>query len=255
MRVIVFGATGSVGRLAVESLLADGHEVTAFARRPDALEISHYGLSRLAGDALVLEEVCDAVAEQDAVVVTLGSGTSRTSVVRSRGTEHIVKAMQLHGVDRLICQSTLVAGNSWSNLNFFWKRIMFGLLLRPVFLDHERQEQLVRESGLDWTIVRPSAFTDAPADGHYRVDIPAGERDLRLKISRADIADFLAGCLRDTRFMHRAVGLATDLAQIQEINNLLKSCRSCRDRRNCLARLLWLLGVWWTLNEPSCSGR
>ena len=75
---------------------------------------------------------------------------------------------------------------------------MFGLLLRPVFLDHERQEQLVRQSGLDWTIVRPSAFTDAPA----------GERDLRLKISRADIADFLAGCLRDTRFMHRAVGIS-----------------------------------------------
>ena len=97
MRVIVFGATGSVGRLAVERLLADGYEVTAFARRPDALEISHYGLSRLAGDALVLEEICDAVAEQDAVVVILGSGTSRTSIVRSRGTEHIVKAMQLQG--------------------------------------------------------------------------------------------------------------------------------------------------------------
>ncbi len=85
---------------------------------------------------------------------------------------------------------------------------MFGLLLRPVFLDHERQEQLVRDSGLDWTIVRPSAFTDAPADGDYRVDIPAGERGLRLKISRADVAVFLAGCLRDARFMHRAVGIS-----------------------------------------------
>ena len=58
---------------------------------------------------------------------------------------------------------------------------MFGLLLRPVFLDHERQEQLVRESGLDWTIVRPSAFTDGPADDNFKVDIPAGERRLRLE--------------------------------------------------------------------------
>jgi uncharacterized protein YbjT (DUF2867 family) len=208
MKVIVFGATGSVGRLAVDSLLADGHEVTAFARRPDALEISHPRLNRLAGNAMRLEEVCNAVAGQDAVVITLGSGSSRTSVVRSRGTGHIVKAMQRHGVDRLICQSTLGAGDSWSNLNFFWKRIMFGLLLRPIFLDHERQEQLVRESGLDWTIVRPSAFTDGPADGNYKVDIPAGERGLRLKISRADIAGFLAGCLRDTAFIHRAVGIS-----------------------------------------------
>ena len=208
MKVIVFGATGSVGCLAVEHLLADGHEVTAFARRSDALGISHPRLNRLAGDAMSLEEVCNAVAGQDAVVITLGSGTSRTSLVRSKGTEHIVKAMQQHGVDRLICQSTLGAGESWSNLNFFWKRIMFGLLLRPVFLDHERQEQLVRESGLDWTIVRPSAFTDGPANGKYKVDIPAGERGLKLKISRADIAGFRADCLRDTTFMHRAVGIS-----------------------------------------------
>ena len=208
MKVIVFGATGSVGRLAVERLLADGHEVTAFARRPEALEITNPKLKRLTGNVMILEEVCNAVAGQDAVVVTLGAGSSRTSVVRSKGTEHIVEAMQHHRVDRLICQSTLGTGDSWSNLNFFWKRIMFGLLLRPVFLDHERQEQLVRESELDWTIVRPSAFTDGPADGNYKVDIPTGERRLRLKISRADVAGFLTKCLRDTTFRHRAVGIS-----------------------------------------------
>jgi uncharacterized protein YbjT (DUF2867 family) len=208
MKVIVFGATGSVGRLAVERLLADGHEVTAFARRPEALEIINPRLNRVTGNAMKLTEVCNAVAGQDAVVVTLGAGTSRTSVVRSKGTEHIVKAMQHHRVDRLICQSTLGAGDSWSNLNFFWKRIMFGLLLRPVFLDHERQEQLVRESGLDWTIVRPSAFTDGPADGNFKVDFPTGERRLRLEISRADVAGFLTGCVRDTTFMHREVGIS-----------------------------------------------
>ncbi len=208
MKVIVFGATGSVGHLAVERLLATGHEVTAFARKPDTLEIAHPQLKLLSGDAMKFEDVCKAVAGQDAVIITLGAGASRKSVVRSKGTEHIVKAMQHHGVDRLICQSTLGAGDSWSNLNFFWKRIMFGLLLRPVFLDHERQEQVVRDSGLDWTIVRPSAFTDGPADGKYKVDIPADERGLTLKISRADIAGFLAGCLGDSTFIHRAVGIS-----------------------------------------------
>ncbi|AQA18395.1 epimerase [Halioglobus japonicus] len=208
MKVIVFGATGSVGRLAVESLLADGHEVTAFARRPNALEVAHPQLYRLAGDALDFEDVCSAVEGHDAVVVTLGGGASRKSVVRSKGTELIVRAMQHHGVERLICQSTLGAGESWNNLNFFWKRVMFGVLLRSVFLDHERQEQLVRVSGLDWTIVRPGAFTDAPADGNFKVDIPSEERGLRLKISRADIAGFLAACVRDNTFVHRAVGIS-----------------------------------------------
>ena len=208
MKVIVFGASGSVGCLTVERLLTDGHEVTAFARRPSALAISHPRLNLVAGDATNSEEVREAIAAQDAVIVTLGSGKSLSSKVRSQGTGIIVQAMQSCGIKRLICQSTLGAGDSWSNLNFFWKRIMFGLLLRPVFLDHQHQEQWVRESGLDWTIVRPSAFTNDAADGKYRVDIPAGESGLKLKISRADIADFLAECLRDSQFVHRAVGIS-----------------------------------------------
>ena len=208
MRVIVFGATGSVGSLTVKRLLEEGHDVTAFARQPSVLEISHPRLNLVAADVMDLEAVGKALVAQDAAIVTLGSGKSLSSQVRSQGTENIVKAMQYRGVKRLICQSTLGAGDSWSNLNFFWKRIMFGLLLRPVFLDHQRQERWVRESGLDWTIVRPSAFTNKPADGQYRVDIPAAERGLTLKISRADIADFLVDCLRDTQFVHRAVGIS-----------------------------------------------
>ena len=55
--------------------------------------------------------------------------------------------------------STLGAGDSQGNLNFFWKNIMFGWFLKNIFLDHELQEQYVRNSALDWTIVRPGAFT------------------------------------------------------------------------------------------------
>ena len=116
--------------------------------------------------------------------------------------------MHEHGVRRLICQSTLGAHESWANLNFFWKRIMFGLLLRPVFLDHELQEELVRVSGLEWTLVRPSAFTDGPALGSFREGFAADARDLTLKISRSDVAEFLKRQLSDRTYMHRAVGLS-----------------------------------------------
>lgn len=208
MKVIVFGATGSVGKLAVERLLAEGHQVTAFARRPDSLAIEHPQLRKLPGDAMDSDSVSDAVAGHDSVVVVLGAGASRSSRVRSQGTLNVIAAMQQHGVRRLICQTTLGAGESWANLNFFWKRIMFGLLLRPVFVDHQLQEMLVRASGLDWTIVRPSALTDEAADGAYKVDIPASERGLTLKIARADVAAFLARCLRQPSYMHRAIGIS-----------------------------------------------
>lgn len=208
MKVIVFGATGSVGRLAVERLLAESHEVTAFARRAERLDIEDPQLAVQAGDAMDFASVSAAVAGHDSVVVALGAGASRKSRVRSEGTRNIIRAMQQHGIDRIICQTTLGAGESWANLNFFWKRIMFGLLLRPVFVDHQVQEQLVRDSGLDWTIVRPSALTDDPADGAFQVDIPPSERRLTLKISRADVAGFLARCLDESIFMHRAVSIS-----------------------------------------------
>jgi putative NADH-flavin reductase len=208
MKVIVFGATGTVGKLAVQEMLSDGYEVTAFARSPEKLSLSHSRLTRIAGDARDANRVKDAITGHDAVVIALGSGTSRKSTIRSEGTQTIIQAMQETGVRRLICQSTLGAHESWSNLNFFWKRIMFGFLLRPVFLDHEHQEIMVRESGLDWTIVRASAFTEGPATGKYKEGFNAGERNLTLKIARADIARFLTRQLSERRYMHRAVAIS-----------------------------------------------
>lgn len=208
MKIIVFGATGSIGRLAVERLLADGHTVTAFARRPEALGLDHHALLHFAGDALDLDAVSRGVEGQDAVVVTLGAGASRKSRIRSQGTLNVIRAMQDHGVRRLVCQSTLGAHESWDNLNFFWKRIMFGLLLRPVFQDHELQESLVRASGLDWTIVRPSTFQEGPATGRFREDFKPGEPGLTLKIARGDIAEFLRRQIGERGYLHRAVAIS-----------------------------------------------
>jgi len=208
MKVIVFGATGTVGKLFVENALDGGHDVTAFARTPSRIAIAHPRLTLRAGDATKAAEVADAVRGHDAVVVTLGVGASRKNRIRSEGTRNIIAAMQRHGVRRLICQTTLGAHESWGNLNLFWKWIMFGVLLRPAFIDHELQETLVRESGLDWTIVRPSAFTDGPEDGRFKVGFGPEERRLSLKISRADIARFLEGQLSDRGFMRRAVGIS-----------------------------------------------
>ena len=208
MKVIVFGATGTIGKLAVESILGAGHEVTAFARNPDRLEIDHPMLSLAKGDATSPEDVTRAVGSHDAVVVTLGSGKAVTGTIRSEGTLTIIKAMQTTGVKRLICQSTLGAHESWTNLNFFWKRIMFGLVLRRVFQDHELQERHVQASGLDWTIVRPSAFTDDPLGTAYKEDIRPGDRKLTLKIARAEVAAFISRQLVDRGYMHRAVGIS-----------------------------------------------
>ena len=209
MKVIVFGATGTVGRLAVENLLRAGHTVTAFARSPQNLNLSDANPRLIAGDAMNLSDVMDAVAGHEAVVVTLGAGMSRKSKIRSQGTMNVIKAMQTHGVRRLIAQSTLGARDSWPTLNFWWKRVMFGALLAPVFRDHELQEQLVEASGLDWTIVRPAAFPDRATTRPVIEDVPNSARGLDLKIARSEIARFLTRQLSDRQYIGRAVGLSS----------------------------------------------
>jgi putative NADH-flavin reductase len=206
MKVAIFGATGSVGRLIVQQALAEGHRVTAFARDPAKLGLQHAHLGVVQGDALDPVAVEKAVRGQDAVICALGAGAK--GAIRSEGTRNIVRAMEAAGVRRLICQSTLGAGESRENLNFFWKHVMFGLLLRRAYADHVAQEAHVRQSRLDWTIVRPGAFTDGPRTGTYQHGFPASHKAITHKISRPDVAEFVVRQLADRAYLHKTPALS-----------------------------------------------
>ena len=208
MKLVIFGSTGGVGRQVVEQALEQGHRVTAFARNPAKLKLQHPHLKFFQGDVMNLSAVEQAVQDQDAVVCTLGSGPKLTGTVRSEGTRHIVQAMEKTGVRRLICQTTLGTGDSWGSLNFYWKYIMFGLILRNVFADHQRQEQDVKQSSLDWTIVRPGAFVEGERTGQYRQGFPGTDKTSKLKISRADVADFILKQLVDDSYLHQTPSLS-----------------------------------------------
>lgn len=208
MNILIFGSTGATGRQVVEQALEQGHRVTAFARNPAKLDIKHTNLKVVQGDVMDLPSVEKAVQGQEAVVCVLGAGQKMTGTIRSEGTQQIIQAMEKAGIRRFICQSTLGAGDSWENLNFFWKYIMFGFLLRNVFGDHQRQENYVQQSGLDWTIVRPGAFVDGNRTGNYRHGFPSNDKTSKLKISRADVADFIVKQLADDKYIHKTPSLS-----------------------------------------------
>ncbi|ABW31039.1 NAD(P)-dependent oxidoreductase [Acaryochloris marina] len=206
MQLLIFGATGSVGRQVVDQALEQGHQVTAFARNPEKLDIQHPHLKFFQGDVMDAPAVEQAVQGQEAVLCSIGAG--RNGKIRSEGTRNIVKAMENASVQRFVCQSTIGVGDSRGNLDFFWKYIMFGLLLRPAYADHVFQEAFVRQSRLDWTIVRPAAFTDEGRTGAYQHGFPGNERGITLKISRADVADFMLKQLSDDTYLHQTPGLS-----------------------------------------------
>ena len=206
MKLIIFGATGSVGTLLVQQALQQGYIVTAFTRNSDKLSaISHERLTVCKGDLLNPADVDRAVNGHDAVLCVIGDGNK--GIIRSRGTQNIIAAMKSNGVKRLICESTLGMGDSKGNLNFMWK-IIFGVFLRKAFKDHELQENYVFGSGLDYTIVRPSAFTDGEVTGNYKIGFGGNAKGLSLKIARADVADFILKQVPANNYLNRAVSIS-----------------------------------------------
>ena len=207
MKIIIFGASGTIGRQLVYEALAQGHVVTAFVRNREKLkDIRHDRLHIVTGDVLNENSVTAAIRGHEAVLCALGAG--RKGNVRAKGTRNILKGMEQSGVRRFICETTLGCGDSRQNLNFFWKYIMFGWLLKEALLDHELQEKYIRESEVDWTIIRPGAFTKGPATGRFRHGFAANDRTIALKISPPDVAMFMLDQLNHHKYLKKTPGLS-----------------------------------------------
>lgn len=190
-KVLVLGATGGTGRLIVSQALEHGHQVSALVRSPEKA-------SKLDGVRLVVGDVRDekalreALKGQDAVVSALGTPASpfREVTLLSTATRALVNAMNAEHVSRLICITGIGAGDSAGHGGFLFDNVIFPLLLKNVYADKNRQEAIVRDSGLDWVLVRPSVLNDKPGRGSIRAltdlsDFHGGS------ISREDVATFV----------------------------------------------------------------
>lgn len=207
MKLLIIGSTGGTGRELVKQALEQGHEVTAFARTPSKLGISHHNLRIAQGDVADQASVEAAVGGQDAVLCALGTRVIRKNTIQSDGTRNIIQAMQKNGVKRLVLETSLDLGDSRGQLGFFFAHVIRATLLRNIFEDKELQERIVRESGLDWIIVRPAMLNDGPRTGKYRAGFSASDKIMR-KISRADVADFMLKQAASNDFLRQTPGLS-----------------------------------------------
>jgi putative NADH-flavin reductase len=175
--------------------------VRALARSAGSIAIDDTRLTRIAGDALDPLAVNGALAGADAVIETLGVPLGPEALVKgttlfSRATRILVDGMRSAGVRRLIVVTGLGAGDSRGVGPLLHTHLLFPLILKRVYDDKDVQEQIVRASALDWTIVRPGILTNGPATGRYQV-----LTDPRIWhggfISRRDVADFLVRQVAD----------------------------------------------------------
>ena len=204
MKVLVFGATGATGRELVKQALERGHSVGAFVRDPAKFEIEHANLTSLVGNVAEYALVEHAVRGSDAVVSALGSGNSlRSDPPLIDGVRHIIRAMDTAGVRRLVYLSMLGVDGSGKQLGWVDRYIVLPLLLRNVLADHAAKERLIKQSALDWVVVRPPRLTAGPYTGNYRSGKDVRASGFSASISRADVAHFMLSQLASDQYVHR----------------------------------------------------
>ncbi len=199
-RVLVLGASRGIGLEVVKRALEAGYAVRAFSRSAETIGLSHDRLEACAGDAREAEDVKAALVGVDVVVQALGVAPSLRRTMKpvtlfSQATNVLLPAMAEAGVKRLVAITGFGAGDSAQAIGPL-QRVPFRLALGRAYDDKSRQERLIRDSDLDWTIVRPVILTDGPRTGRYRV-LTEPEEWRGGFISRADVADFVVRALDD----------------------------------------------------------
>jgi uncharacterized protein YbjT (DUF2867 family) len=207
VRLLVFGATGGTGQEIVAQALAQGHQVIAFARRPEAVTQKDANLTIAQGDALDKEAVSRAVAGCDAILSALGTRGGASSLIEA--TRNIVDAAKAHGAQRSLWVSSWGVGESLNQMGWLARNVIAGMVLKATLEEKARQERVIMESGFPWIIARPGGLTDGPRTGVYQC-VPSNAKVTlnRLQISRADVADFLLKNVADETWLGQAVGLA-----------------------------------------------
>lgn len=195
MKIAIFGSTGKTGLLTVFQALDKGHNVTAFARNPSMVKITHKNISVIQGDILDYSKVKEAVNGQDVIISTLGVSSRKPTTVLSDGTSNILKAMEECGVKRFICMSS--AGILGNDAGFLFGKIIIPLFLKEVFKDKVRQMKIVQESRVEWVVIRPSGLTDSPKTGRYKITMDSPKSST---VPRADVADFMLKLMTDKQY-------------------------------------------------------
>jgi putative NADH-flavin reductase len=206
-RVLIVGATGGTGRELVAQALERGHVVTALVRNPSSLSIVHPRLRIVRGNVLDAATVAAAVREHDAVVSALGHKQFfRPTRILSDGTRNIVRAMEEHHVGRFVCETSLGIGDSAGRMGLYYTFFVTPIILPFYFLDKARQERVIAASRVEWVIVRPGVLTNAAKRGRYRHG-KVGSFVGTVRISRADVADFMLNQMTDGTYVGAAPGV------------------------------------------------
>jgi putative NADH-flavin reductase len=220
VKLTLFAATGGIGRHVLDQAVGAGHDVTAVVRNPDRISrpVRVVTADLASADPAVLES---AIGGADAVLSALGARSKAEAGVARQGTRAMVRAMEATGVRRIVVVSAAPIGTvpspgvphppTHDPGDGLLMRRVFGPLvkaaLRTHYADLAHMEDVLRESTLEWTVVRPPKLTDKALTGTYRTTYDQKVRG-GWSVSRADVAHCLLDVLERPETVGRTIGIA-----------------------------------------------
>lgn len=193
MKLVIIGASRGIGLETVKYAVEQGHEVRAFARSADKIDLEADNLEKMVGDATDAADLAKAVAGMDAVILTLGVPRDlrllKFTTLFSSATGALIPVMHEAGIKRLITVTGFGAGDSYNWLSSI-EKIGRNVFLGRAYSDKAIQEDMIKASDLDWTIARPGILTNSARTGKYQVLVEPDTWRQGL-ISRADVGHYL----------------------------------------------------------------
>lgn len=204
MRFLVLGASGGMGRRLLVRGLARDHAIRAQTRDRRRLADVPDGVEVVAADPTDAAALRALLAGQQAAVIALGTRPGRRTTFFSDVTAKLIAAMQSEGVARLVAITGVGAGDTRGHGGFLYDWIIYPLLTRPLYEDKNRQEELIRQSTLDWVLVRPAPFKADAGPTPFQVITEVRPETRLRRITREEVADFVLDQLQHDRYLREA---------------------------------------------------
>jgi len=208
MNLIIFGATGMVGKQLVQQALFTGHHVKAFGRNVYTTDfLENKELELVQGALFDAGEVYSAIKGCDAVLSAIGGGFDGTDKTRTLGMKNIIAQMQKAGVKRIIAIGGLGVLNAPDDTllidgeDYPQEYIAVGK-------EHQKAWEYLKESGLDWTFVCPPDIKDEGPTGSYVTAANYPPTPNNYKINAGDLAMFMLNELKKNEYVKERVGIS-----------------------------------------------
>jgi putative NADH-flavin reductase len=212
MHVVIFGATGFVGRAILKATLAQNHDVTILVRNRESVLLEHENLTIVEGNVLSRKAVWAILKKKDIVIQCLGvggKGDGKPTNFVSYATEIIIEGMERNNISKIIAMSNFGAGNSFKYQPWYFNKIIlpyFMKWLKVIIDDKNRMETIIMNSKVDWIILRSPKILDIPAIGYWKLSLEG--KEMKSFITLGDLASLVVFLIIDKTYSRQAASIS-----------------------------------------------